>query len=151
MKPLLIIVRGLPGAGKSTASRGFIRDCLADFMFEADMYFERDGEYRFDATKLHEAHSWCQDQVRNALKGGLRVIVSNTSTTWKEIDVYLKIAQEKGADVHVVEVAGNYGSIHGVPESAMEKMRGRWLTGEDFMKLYRERYGDPGKRIYFIA
>ncbi len=54
----LVLIRGLPGSGKSTmakdlATQGYLH-------FEADMYFELDGHYRYDASCIREAHSWCQ-------------------------------------------------------------------------------------------
>lgn len=46
----LFIIRGLPGSGKSMFARTIASSMDDTVHFEADMFFERDGEYRFDAT-----------------------------------------------------------------------------------------------------
>jgi shikimate kinase len=59
---ILFIVRGLPGSGKSTIAKQ-----LSYNHFEADQYFERDGEYNFIPSEIGNAHQWCRHQVRNAM------------------------------------------------------------------------------------
>ena len=43
----IYLLRGLPGAGKSTVAKR-----LGGEHYEADMYFMQDGEYKFDGAKL---------------------------------------------------------------------------------------------------
>jgi ABC-type phosphate/phosphonate transport system ATPase subunit len=79
----LVLIRGLPGSGKSTmakdlATQGYLH-------FEADMFFEVDGHYRYDASRIRDAHSWCQQMTRQALAKGLKVVVSNTFTQLREM------------------------------------------------------------------
>jgi len=121
----LVIVRGLPGSGKSTYSKalGFKNH------FEADMFFEKDGNYKFNPALIKDAHEWCQSQTRAALERGEDVVVSNTFTQHWEMKPYLDMAKDFNADVKVVRMTTNYGSIHNVPEAAIEAMKGRF---EDF-------------------
>ena len=56
---MLVLLRGLPGSGKS-----YLGHYIWTSVFEADKYFEQDGEYKFDPSKLKEAHQWCKDQVK---------------------------------------------------------------------------------------
>lgn len=79
----LILVRGLPGSGKSTHARVIANEIFRCARIEADMYFVKDGEYLFDASKLGEAHKWCLDNTRELLSDGVSVVVSNTFTTKK--------------------------------------------------------------------
>ena len=58
----LYLVRGVPGAGKSTFAKN-----LGCTHFETDEFFMVDGEYKFDPSKLKEAHAWCLDQVELAM------------------------------------------------------------------------------------
>jgi hypothetical protein len=54
------------------------------------------------------------------------VIVSNTFTKIQEFQEYIADAQAHKYDVFVVECLDNYGSIHNVPQSSMDRMRARW-------------------------
>lgn len=58
----LFLLRGLPGAGKSTLAK-----TIGGKHFEADMYFIKDGEYKFEADKLKMAHNWCAIQTQIAM------------------------------------------------------------------------------------
>lgn len=119
----LYIIRGLPGSGKSSLARSL---CGQNF-HEADQYFMDGGVYKFDPTKLKEAHTWCLDQVRKSLEFGLqRVGVSNTFTQAWEMAPYRALAQEFGYSVFVVACENNFGNVHGVPEEAIERMAKRW-------------------------
>ena len=55
----LFLLRGLPGSGKST-----LAESLGNMNIEADEYFMDGDEYKFDASKLKEAHAWCQNVVK---------------------------------------------------------------------------------------
>ena len=67
-------------------AKEFARDGYAHF--EADMYFERDGAYEYDATRTREAHGWCQGMTRQALASGRNTVVSNTFTQLREMGPY---------------------------------------------------------------
>jgi NEDD4-binding protein 2 len=133
MSKVLIILRGLPGSGKST----FANYMFSNNIFEADKYFyNEDGTYNFDATKLHAAHKWCQLQVEHAMEDNLEsngqyfseIVVSNTSTTEKELEPYLKLAEKYDYKVVSLIVENRHGnkSVHNVPDETMEKMRNRF-------------------------
>ena len=122
----LIIVRGLPGSGKSTIARSFKEDCGYEW-FEADMYFMDGDEYKFDATQLYNAHKWCYENTYRYLFSYYDVIVSNTFTTNKEMKQYFELREFfPDLEIDVIEVHSQFGSIHGVPDETMEKMRNRW-------------------------
>ena len=124
--PKLILIRGLPGSGKSTFAKSLAGSQLYTKHFEADMYFMQDGEYKFDASKLGRAHMWCEAQTRLALESDYDVIVSNTFTTKKELKTYFGIAKEFGIVPQVIHCQNSFGTIHNVPEETMAKMRARW-------------------------
>lgn len=120
----LILIRGLPGSGKSTLARK-----LNICHFETDDFFEVPGQgYVFDPTRLPEAHQWCQDQTRSALEEVGQVVVSNTFTRVWEMQPYIDMAAELGAQLTVVTLTNSFGSIHDVPEHAIARMRDRWET-----------------------
>lgn len=131
----LVITRGLPGAGKST----YIKTHFPHHKhFEADMYFSRNGEYKFDPTELNAAHRWCQNAVYDQLCKGKDVAVSNTFIQDWEFEPYMVMADELGISVRVIELRTMFGSIHGVPESKMIQMRNRWHNWEDIKKQFPE-------------
>ena len=135
MEPSLILIRGLPGSGKSTLAKKEFRN-KGFIHYEADMFFERTGEYIFDPSKLKDAHAWCQKVTKYALGYGGKVVVSNTFVRLWEIQPYLDIAEEAGClKVKVIKCVGNYGSVHGVPLETIERMKRNW---EDY----------PGEEIY---
>ena len=132
----LVIIRGLPGAGKSTFAQEYAMVLHAARIvvkgpFEADQYFinSQTGEYVFDATKLGTAHQICFNNVDLFMQQNTEcVIVSNTFTTERELKPYLALAEKMNYKVVSIVVENRHGnkSIHNVPDEAMDKMRNRF-------------------------
>jgi len=124
----LILIRGLPGSGKSTLAKKMLKEHLADSHFEADMFFMIEGKYQFNPAKLKYAHEWCFENVRHALMTrNHTVVVSNTFTQKWEAERYLAMAGMAGIPSEIITCVGEYGSIHDIPEEAMQKMRERFV------------------------
>lgn len=119
----LFLLRGLPGAGKSTLAKS-----LSGIHLEADQYFMEDGEYKFDASKLKEAHAKCQNAVRVWMGSQDRIIVSNTFTQAWEMQPYYDLAEKYGYRVYSLVVENRHGGVnqHGVPEEKVEQMKNRF-------------------------
>jgi predicted kinase len=125
----LFLLRGLPGSGKSTLAAQ-----LGGSLVEADRYFMQYGEYKFDASKLKEAHAWCRDQVRkwmevdNAGYDVDRIVVSNTFTQEWEMKPYYELAEKYGYRVYSIVVENRHGgkNVHNVPDEAIDRMRKRF-------------------------
>ncbi len=128
---MLVLVRGLPGSGKSTIAREYSR---AGFLhLEADQFlFTSTGEYQWTPTRLTLAHQRCQEEARLALLGRKSVVVSNTFVRSWEVEPYLSFARETGAQVVIVKAQGRFGSIHDVPEHVIRRMTSIWedIPGE---------------------
>lgn len=131
----MVLIRGLPGSGKSSLAYEIANYEYGCDYFEADMFFEDNGEYRFDASKLREAHQWCLNRTGDALFAGKSVVVSNTFTTFEEMRQYFHLANDFGCKLVVIECTGNFGTIHGVPEATIERMRDRWLPTEKLWEI----------------
>ena len=131
----MIIIRGLPGAGKSTLATTLLTNGLSGMSFEADNYFYDDkGQYRFDASLLEYAHSNCYQSVENAMKMGIgTVIISNTFVKESEVNKYLDLAANYGYYAHSLVVENRHGnsSIHNVPKRTFNNMFKRFKV-----KLY---------------
>lgn len=131
----LVLVRGLPGSGKSTYAKGLHDESGKPyFHVEADMYFmHADGIYRFNPTKLGPAHDWCQLQCARALERGESCVVSNTFVKRWEMMPYLKMAKTLGADVEIVTMTGQYGSVHNIPAEVVTRMAKAWESHEELL------------------
>ena len=132
------IIRGLPGSGKSTLANQLVQSGEYDVHYEADMFFEQSGTYMFDHTKLEQAHEWCQQSVSDALACGQNVVVSNTFTMLWEILPYIDLAILNTAQVKITTLTTDYGSIHGIPATSLEKMRKRFLHHDLLMAGFRK-------------
>lgn len=130
----LILLRGVPGSGKSTTAKLLGAGGSGTAHFEADMFFMEDGEYKFDVTKLRDAHQWCQREVEHAMLlnhttgHNCKIIVSNTFTQEWEMDVYYNLAKEWGYRVTSLIVENRHGgeNVHGVPADKVQVMRDRF-------------------------
>lgn len=130
----LVLVRGVSGSGKSTfAQKRAENEDLVHF--ETDMFFMVDGTYQYDASKIKEAHTWCQGQVRDNLSQGQSVVVSNTFTRMWEMEFYLNLVKELNVNLEVYVCVGEYKNVHNVPEEVVQVMRDRWeeFPGEVFV------------------
>ena len=135
MEKILYIVRGIPGSGKSTLAKKIVGH---DFLVcEADKYFidKETGEYKFDFSKIKDAHKFCQDTVETYMKDSLvndqfyrEIAVANTFTQEWEMEPYFKLAKEYGYTVFSIVVENRHGGVnqHGVPEEKLEQMRNRF-------------------------
>ena len=135
----LVLVRGLPGSGKTTLAE-MLQSYQDAIMFSTDDLFMVDGEYKFDASKLSEYHKKNINKVKEKMemvemmKGGDwdcmldTIIVHNTFTEEWEMKPYYDLAEKYGWAVIslIVENRHEGKSIHDVPDVTIENMRSRF-------------------------
>lgn len=121
----LYLIRGIPGAGKTTFAKALREQGLVDYVFEADHYFYDGTSYRFKAENLGRAHEVCQFNTRSALERGRNVAVSNTSVSEWEVGIYETMAIEFGAKFVSIIIENRHGklSLHDVPDTKVEQMK----------------------------
>ena len=133
MEKTLILLRGLPGAGKSTFAKMMWHHFV---VCEADDYFvDEYGEYKFNARDLPKAHNWCKSKVETFMQDNQanpqfypEIVVSNTFTQEWEMEDYFKLAEKYGYKVFSLIVENRHGGInqHGVPKEKLEQMKERF-------------------------
>ena len=80
---LVTIMCGVSGSGKSTYSIG------KGEVVSADFFFQKDGIYNFDKTKLHLAHAEClRNFVFHLIEGKNNIVVDNTNLRNSDIITY---------------------------------------------------------------
>lgn len=121
---MLIIIRGLPGSGKTTKAKSLPPDIVH---LETDQFWtDAEGNYNFDVNRLAEAHSWCLRETRKWLKEHRTVAVSNTFTTLGEMEQYIRLAIDSQCGLVVHNCENQFGTIHPVPDEVLMRMKVRW-------------------------
>ena len=127
---ILYLLRDLPGSSKSTLAKQ-----LGGTHFETDNYFLDDNKnYKFDGSKLREAHQWCQDLVSDAMLlnhttgHNDTIVVSNTFTKEWEMKPYIDMAKDWEYRVFSIIVENRHGGVnqHGVPDEKLQQMKDRF-------------------------
>jgi predicted kinase len=125
MEKKLYLIRGICGSGKSTFAKS-----LGISHVEADMYFvdSETGEYKFDATKLKDAHEFCRKKTELWMNKSLDIAISNTFTQEWEMEGYYDLAKKYGYKVFSIIVENRHNGIneHNVPEETINKMKARF-------------------------
>lgn len=121
----LIVLRGLPGSGKSK-----LAEVLSEKgkypCFSIDDYFtSEDGTYNFVHTENHKAYQACQDQVESAMVlGSEKIFLHNVFSMDWEMEPYFRMAAELGYQVFVVTVENRHKgkNLHGIQDDQLRKM-----------------------------
>lgn len=135
--PVLFLIRGLPGAGKTT----FAKRLLNTTVIEADQFrYDMAGNYDPDPGRNAEVHTMACEAVASAIFRGRDVAVSNTFSCRWEMDRYLLWARKAAhsAGLTLTEVVIDLFDRglsdedlaercrHGVPVEKIAAMRARW-------------------------
>lgn len=138
-KPILYIVRGLPGAGKSTFCRQNFRDLL---ILENDKLAIQAGVYDFYRRPWEHVIQDNLELLRKACCAQCDVVICNTFVTRAELAPILAIAEVNGYEYRILKVVGDYGSTHSVPAETLQKMKDKWedVPGEEEVYSTRNRF-----------
>ncbi len=146
-KTTIILVRGLPGSGKTSLAHLMLDRRLmptTNLYCADDFFVNEDGEYIFDPTKLPQAHAQCLGKVTERVKHETwwnHVVVHNTFTQRWEMEPYIRLAEETENRLVVVNVFDGgltdeelaARNTHGVPVEAIARRRDRfehdWKNG----------------------
>jgi predicted kinase len=132
MNNKLIIMRGLPGSGKTRKAKEIAAITGALICSADDFFVGPDGVYRYDRTKQGLAHVVCQRTCEYWMQKCFSpVIVDNTNTKKSAFQPYVSLAERYGYEVEFVEIKcetriAAARNQHGVPVDVVEKMAMEW-------------------------
>ena len=127
----LIIMRGLPGSGKSTRALNLQPD--RNLHCSADDWFMQDGKYNFDPEKLHLAHGYCARKAELFMqRGATPVVIDNTNIKKRDFKNYLDLAAKYGYEVRYETSSAPWAwdveecakrNVHCVPKEVIQRMK----------------------------
>ena len=142
MKKYMLILRGLPGCGKTTYAKKLVKywerlTKTRAAVCSADDFFLQFGIYDFNPKLLQNAHSACKQSAKLFMANeefGLVIIDNTNSQSW-EYEPYLKMAQESGC-IAKTKIIGKIDTIsarayatrglHSVSTTTYDRMITRW-------------------------
>ncbi|CAH2982490.1 unnamed protein product [Chilo suppressalis] len=151
---VLILMRGLPGSGKSFIANRIIEATIggsfADLkthICSTDDYFMVGRRYNFNKQDLPYAHSLNHKRSIAAMEQGLSpVIIDNTNIEIWETEPYVKAAVANGYIIEVVEPNTPWAkkpnqlcrrNVHNVPVTSIKRMLNNYInniTGDSLIK-----------------
>lgn len=127
--PKLILIRGIPGAGKTThAQKLFDADKIFVWTETDDYWIRPDRHYDFNVHRIKEAHTWCLHNTRGWMErsNNMDIAVANTFTQLWEMQKFIDLAEELEYDLEVHRLDGGFENTHSVPEETIKKMTDRF-------------------------
>lgn len=155
---VLVIMRGLPGSGKSFLSKRILETTVGmqhyrECVFSADDFFIRNNIYVYDASKISDAHAFCQNRAMNAMRNGVApVIIDNTNTQIWEMKPYACVAMQYGYVMEILEPTTPWAfndrelarkNTHSVPRVKLKEMLERYernITPQKLMSAFSLSY-----------
>lgn len=156
---VLILMRGLPGSGKSYLAREIVEKSTKSnnyvhYIFSTDDFFiTRSGNYNFNPQKLGDAHAWNQHRVwMQIMQGTSPIIIDNTNACMWEMKPYATMAVSMGYVIEIIEPftcwAFNVKELHvrnqhNVPKDKIRDMLERYeknITPQKILSAFNLQY-----------
>jgi predicted kinase len=127
--PRMIVMRGIPGSGKSTYAREHYPD--ARIVSADDFFVMSNGEYVFNVSLIQHAHDYAFTRTKAAMTHTHdEIVIDNTNTTIWEMSPYYMLARHYRYDIEIVRIVCDVSiahkrCVHGVPLRAIKRMAER--------------------------
>ena len=121
--PDLIILRGVPGAGKSTVATLFNGETVS----KDDFLLDEQGKYFWTRERSNEAHAKTISLAHKLMKSQEpTVVIANTNTTNDEVDFWSNIGRLYGYKIFVIVIENRHGGkdVHNVPADYLNLFEG---------------------------
>lgn len=121
----LIILRGLPGSGKTALAKLLSEDGKYPVFGIDDYFTDASGHYNFRFEDNFKAYEHCRLRTEEAMKNGAeKIFLDNVFSLEWEMEPYFKLASEYAYQVHVVTVENRHHSDngHGVSAEQIQRM-----------------------------
>jgi len=115
----IVILRGVPGSGKSTYAAKNYPDYK---LLENDQFFMKDGSYQYDPKKIGEAVAACQCKAICAMSRGEDIVIANTHTHVWEFFVYCNLATAFNYNLTIIRLRNRFKNVHNVPDETVQRM-----------------------------
>lgn len=126
MQKYLIILRGLPGCGKSTLANVLSENGKYPVLSIDDYFTDKEtGEYNFVFSENHNAYKSCEERTQKLMRDGAeKIFLHNCFTLEWEMEPYFIMAKEFSYLVFVVTVENRHGSVntHNISNEQLKKM-----------------------------
>ncbi|XP_015273829.1 PREDICTED: NEDD4-binding protein 2 [Gekko japonicus] len=134
---VLVLLRGVPGSGKSYLARSLLEDNPGGIILSTDDYFyTKSGQYQFNPDRLSEAHEWNWKRAKEAFEKRVTpIIIDNTNIQAWEMKPYVALSQQHSYKVIFREPDTWWKfkpkelerrNIHGVSKEKIKKMLERY-------------------------
>ena len=137
----LIILRGLPGSGKSVIARKLVGNGI---IHSTDDYLIKNGKYEFDHDNIAKFHYFnLMDSIRSMKKGISPLIIDNTNIMAFHCINYVEQGKMYGYEIEVVEADTPWAfdveelvkrNSHNVPKETIIDMLQKYETLDVFKR-----------------